>query len=244
MAAEQRIVSSSPANGASSPAAAAFTDAPRTKVPAVRMYPDRRSRWLKRSGIRLLRAGRTASEAPGIRWFTAIVSPGAHTDWVKRWAVPPVPSFKIPDEKKVDVLIAVQTSLRDSIDKWEDRLYQGSLASAGAMLLTVGFFLQHPGLARYQHAVVWAMFLFGGFATLYLLLAARARTENGAFLVQIEAAMGLCDFEGYLLRRRLVGYSGRWMRNWRAFPLLLGHTVIWLFSVYVLREFPTVKLPL
>ncbi|HEX8273193.1 MAG TPA: hypothetical protein VF615_11180 [Longimicrobiaceae bacterium] len=206
----------------------------------------RKQVWLGDLGGNL--GGATGKDGRGARfreWLTRfrsirwLVAPGEHRDWVKPGVTPPVPSFDIATESRIDVLIAVHNAVRDSIHRWEDRLYQGSLTSSGAILLALGFFLQHPNLAAHRIAVAGALLLFGGLGGIYLVLAARASAENGAFLTKIEAAMGLCEPNAYLVGCRFVGYSGQWMRNWRAIPLLVAHMMITFFCVAVVLAFPT-----
>ncbi|HEX6747780.1 MAG TPA: hypothetical protein VF092_10855 [Longimicrobium sp.] len=199
------------------------------------LFPEAPPPWRLAIGTRVRWATRSARRLPAVLRFTGIARSGTYARRARKRAAPPVTTLTLRDEKKAHVLIAAHNAARESIARWEDRLFRGSLASAGAMLLAPGFLLQKPVPARVHGVLVTAMLLFGAFATLYLLLAARARAERCTDLAQIEAALGFSESGRYLRGRRLVGYRPRRTREWGALPLLVGHSVVWLFAVYALR---------
>jgi len=142
-------------------------------------------------------------------------------------APPPEAALRPSDDKRIDILLSVYSNTRSDIHHWEDRIYQASIFSSGAMLSAVGFFLRYSATLN-EHRGIFALgvLAFGAFAAVYLIAAMKAYGDNGRLLVKVEAALGFCEVGTYLAGRPFFGYSGRWVPNRRAVVLFILHLVI------------------
>jgi len=144
----------------------------------------------------------------------------------------PVPAADFSrTEHKIQVLLSVHTSIREAIQRWEDRIFHAFMISAGAVLSAVVFFVQNRADIRAHPAfIAAAVALFGFCAWEYLYLAARAHARNGVVVAKLEASLGLCQPGTFVQGDRFFGYSGTWEADWRTPVLLLIHGMIVLIS--------------
>jgi hypothetical protein len=135
----------------------------------------------------------------------------------------PVPAADFSrTEHKLQVLLSVHDNIREAIQRWEDRIFQAFMISAGAVLSALVFFVENRDKLRTHPALIaLAVGAFGISAWWYLYLAARAHARNGVVVAKLEAALGLCQRGVFVRRDRFFGYSGTWEADWRT-PLLLA----------------------
>jgi hypothetical protein len=142
-------------------------------------------------------------------------------------APPPESALRPSDDKRIDILLSVYNSARSDIHHWEDRIYQASIFSSGAMISAVGFFLRYNQVLR-EHRGIFslAVLTFGMLSAIYLIASMKAYGNNGRLLVKVEVALGFCEIGTYLAGRPFFGYSGRWVPNRRAVILFILHLLI------------------
>jgi hypothetical protein len=145
---------------------------------------------------------------------------------------PPIPVVKFDGDRRIDVLLALHNTARESIHQWENRIFQVFLLSEGGLLSALAFFFDHQNLHRHATMFGAAVTIFGAATLAYLYLAAKAHANNGVLLVKIEAALGLCQPGTYIEGAPFFGYTGFWVDDWRTPILLLIHSGVVAFAAY------------
>lgn len=138
-------------------------------------------------------------------------------------------------EKRIDVIISVMESIRQSILSWTERSYKATSWSIGILLSVVSFWILYgdPVNIRIRSIIASGMFIFGSFTQLYLLAALRAFRGNGSTLVKCEAALNLCNKGSYFKHQPFFGYSGKWLSSKSLSILRLFHFAVLIFSFLI-----------
>ncbi|HEU4559106.1 MAG TPA: hypothetical protein VFS20_14695 [Longimicrobium sp.] len=153
-------------------------------------------------------------------------------------AKPPTPAADF-ESRRIDILLSLHTSVRECIERWEDRMFQAFGVSMAAILTVVGVYLEHPAELNARRLLVAGLVLtFGTLAGLYFWRAADARSENGALLVKIEAALGLCEEGAYLKGESFYGWSGVWLPDRRSPVLFTALVVVTVLAAVVIAVYP------
>lgn len=151
---------------------------------------------------------------------------------------PPAPATGF-ESRKVDVMLALHASVRDGIERWEDRMFQAFGLSMAAMLSVVGVYLEHPAeLGARRLLVALLVLTIGSLAGLYFWRAADAHSANGALLVKVEAALGLCEEGAYLEDVPFYGWTGVWVPDRRSPVLFTALVVVTFFATLVILLYP------
>ena len=140
----------------------------------------------------------------------------------------PVSNLKISDEKKVDIIISLLSSFRNTIQAWTERAYKTTIWSIGIMLSVVGYWILHGGGIAGKGRLFFgvALFVFGLLTQLYLSAAQRAHKGNGVAIAKCEAVLKLCDKDCFFERKRFFGYSGKWLPSKSLTILQIFHWII------------------
>ncbi len=145
----------------------------------------------------------------------------------------PMSNLEISDQKKVDIIIALLASFRNTVQIWTERAYKTTIWSIGIMLSIVGYWILHGesllGKGRLFFAV--ALFIFGLLTQLYLSVAQRAHRGNGIAIAKCEAVLKLCDKNSFFDGERFFGYSGKWLPSESLKVLQVFHWVILAISI-------------
>jgi hypothetical protein len=151
---------------------------------------------------------------------------------------PPAPTSDLKD-RRVDVLLALHGTVRESIERWEDRMFQAFGLATAAILSVLAVYLEHPAELNARRLLVAALVsTFGSLAAVYFWRAADAHSDNGALLVKVEAALGLCEVGMYLEDKPFVGWTGVWVPDRRAPVLFTALVVVTFFAALVILLFP------
>ncbi len=148
----------------------------------------------------------------------------------------PLRAFSIGDDKKVDVLIALQGTFRTSISNCIERSYRAAFWSVGLLLTLAGSWILHgQGISlKGRVLAVIGAFLFGVLTQLHLDEERREYFGNGVALVKVEAALGLCQSGTYLKDGPFFGYSGKWVPARSLALLQVFHGVVLLLVLAAL----------
>ncbi len=153
-------------------------------------------------------------------------------------ADPPLPTSEL-ESRRVDVMLALHGSLRDSIERWEDRMFQAFGLATAAILSVLAVYLEHPAELNARRLLIATLVAtFGSLAAAYFWRAADAHADNGALLVKVEAALGLCEVGMYLEGKPFVGWTGVWVPARRAPVLFTALVVVTFFAALVILVFP------
>jgi hypothetical protein len=140
-------------------------------------------------------------------------------------------------EKRIDVLLSVYSDIRNSVEHWEDRIYNASVWSSGILLSAVTFLYQQKlagsgsqRLDGLRIALAVAVLVFGIITQGYLYFAVEAFKKNSRFLIKTEAALRLCRKGEYFGMYPLVGFSGEWVKNHRQRFLRISNAIVLLVS--------------
>jgi hypothetical protein len=151
---------------------------------------------------------------------------------------PPSPASDLKD-RRVDVMLALHGTLRDSIERWEDRMFQAFGLATAAILSVLAVYLEHPAELNARRLLIATLVaIFGSLASVYFWRAADAHSDNGALLVKVEAALGLCEVGMYLEGRPFVGWTGVWVPDRRGPVLFTALVVVTIFAALVILLFP------
>jgi hypothetical protein len=153
-------------------------------------------------------------------------------------ADPPLPMSDLTN-RRVDVMLALHGSLRDSIERWEDRMFQAFGLATAAILAVLAVYLEHPAELNGRRLLIATLVAtFGFLASVYFWRAADAHSDNGAMLVKVEAALGLCEVGMYLDGTPFVGWTGVWVPDRRGPVLFTALVVVTFFAALVILVFP------
>lgn len=143
--------------------------------------------------------------------------------------------IEFSNEKRIDVIISVMESIRQSILSWTERSYKATSWSVGILLSVVSFWILYgnPVNFRIRGIIATGVFVFGSFTQLYLLAALRAFRGNGSTLVKCEAALSLCSTGSYFKHQPFFGYSGKWLSSKSLSILRLFHFAVLIFSFFI-----------
>ena len=148
----------------------------------------------------------------------------------------PVTAFSIKDDKKVDVLISLQGTIRTSITNGIERAYKAAFWSVGILLTIAGAWILHGhGISLKERILfVAGTFLFGFLTQLHLDEERKEYFGNGVALVKVEAALGLCQSGAYIQDVPFFGYSGKWVPARSLVLLQIFHGVVLLLVLAAL----------
>lgn len=145
----------------------------------------------------------------------------------------PLSNLNISNEKKVDIIISLLSSFRNTVQTWTERAYKTTIWSIGIMLSVVGYWILHgrgiTGKGRLFFGI--ALFIFGLLTQLYLSAARRAHRGNGIAIAKCEAVLKLCDKDCYFEGERFFGYSGKWLPSKSLTILQIFHWIILVISI-------------
>jgi hypothetical protein len=140
----------------------------------------------------------------------------------------PVSNLEISNEKKVDIIISLLGSFRNTVQAWTERAYKTTIWSIGIMLSIVGYWVLHGGDISGRGRLFFsiALVVFGLLTQLYLQAAQRAHRGNGIAIAKCEAVLNLCNKDSYFAGERFFGYSGKWLPSKSLTILQIFHGVI------------------
>ena len=140
----------------------------------------------------------------------------------------PVSNLNISDEKKVDIILSLLSSFRNTVQAWTERAYKTTIWSIGIMLSVVGYWILYGGSITGKGRLFFgiALFVFGLLTQLYLSASKRAHKGNGVAIVKCEAVLKLCDKNSFFEGERFFGYSGKWLPSKSLTILQIFHWII------------------
>lgn len=146
----------------------------------------------------------------------------------------PTGKFNVSDEKKVDVLLALMTNVRENIRYWTEQSYNATVWSIGLMVSISGFWLLSGSrTAQLRYALLFGVIVFGLLTQWYLSRLRRSFNADGSALVKLEAALKLCDKDAYV-DGQFFGYTGKWFKPTQAVHLAWTHVIVMIFSAGIL----------
>jgi len=150
----------------------------------------------------------------------------------------PKSTLNINDDKKVDVLVSLVSSLRSDHISWIDRSYKAATWSIGILVSAMSYvILQKPEIATSKIVFVAIGMLFFGLITQLFFCAARnAHHGIGAALSRCEASLRLCETGSYLVETPFFGYSGKWVPPTHITILQTLHFVVLVLSVLMVAS--------
>lgn len=112
----------------------------------------------------------------------------------------PKSALEIKDDKKVDVLISLVSSLRSDHIAWIDRTYKAATWSIGILVTAMSYVMLQKDTLQPNEIIFIAigMTLFGLITQLFFCAGRNAHHGIGAALSRCEASLKLCETDCYL----------------------------------------------
>jgi hypothetical protein len=150
----------------------------------------------------------------------------------------PTSALDISDDKKIDVLVSLVSSLRSDHVSWIDRTYTVATWSVGILVTAMSYtILQKDELSANEIAyIAIGMTLFGLVTQLFFCAARNAHHGIGAALSRCEASLGLCEPGCYLQNTPFFGYTGKWVPPTHITILQIFHSIVLVISVFMVAS--------
>ena len=147
----------------------------------------------------------------------------------------PQSALDISEDKKVDVLVSLVTSLRADHISWIDRSYTAATWSIGLLVTAMSYVVvEKAGIKPNGIFIIAAgMFLFGLTAQLFFCAARNAHHGIGAAISRCEASLKLCTAGSYITSAPFFGYSGKWVPPTHITILQIIHLLTLILSVLI-----------
>ncbi|MCY2996193.1 MAG: hypothetical protein NTY19_51340 [Planctomycetota bacterium] len=148
-------------------------------------------------------------------------------------------ALTISDDKKVDVILSVMSSVRTHIAEWNSRAYTATSWFVAILLLLPSYMLTAPSsitLTMSDKLILSAgIFVFGVFGQIYLHFAHDALRNNGRALVRCEAVLQLGDPKAYFKTVDFFSLNpkGEWVTAKDIITLRILHFVVLVLSILV-----------
>jgi hypothetical protein len=147
----------------------------------------------------------------------------------------PISSLNIADEKKVDVLLTILENTRSGISSLTNQSYTATVWSITLMISVCAFWLSTElPIEVLRWLLICAILIFTFLTQWYLWLLRSFNRSGGRTLVQIEAALQLCNENAYIKDLPFFKYTGEWLPPYQLVQLSIFHMVVSVFVVIVL----------
>jgi hypothetical protein len=150
----------------------------------------------------------------------------------------PKSALNINDDKKVELLLSLMSSLRTDNTSWIDRTYKSAIWSIGILVTAMSFiFIENSKIpANGIIFIAIGMSLFGLVTQLFFCAARNAHNGIGAALIRCEASLRLCESGSYLTEAPFFGYSGHWIPPTHITIMQVLHFIVLILSVLMVAS--------
>lgn len=147
----------------------------------------------------------------------------------------PISSFNIADEKKVDVLLMLLDKTRLGISSLTQQSYTATVWSITLMVSVCAFWISSElNDKALRLLLISAVLIFASLTQWYLWALRNFNRGSGKVLVQLEAALHLCDENAYIKGSPFFRYTGQWFARYQLVQLAVFHVVATVFVILIL----------